>query len=426
MAAQNAADVRTLVARRVGLGRRVAVLGSDPALLDALRTNKCEVLADPSSLDELKAFSPQTVVAFDGFALDDGASAFSMLALAAPEAEVVFSFTHAGSASAALAALTGGTPPKAFAERDVQRWFSAAGYEVSARDIVVVPHVKTALSPDTESALRQLFEQLNPDAAADRLLVTAKRGPVAREAPGRVAGLLSVVVSSDGHDVSALEGTLSSLLSQQYRPLDLILSSPLSLEATGTVLGKARARAGITVQAVTCDSSNWAARTNAGICLSRGQYLATVEAGDWFSAFHFGSLIRHLSDGTKAWALAVSDPSLPRIFSLRAWLTRRAAGRQSCVIDRERTATFPLHFAEGVEGAEAMRFARLGALFEPACAAPGRKPSMTRAAPSENQLEAVLTVLRSRPLRLLRSLRLEATVEPRLVDVLRERVQRFF
>lgn len=428
MATQTAGDVRTLVTRRVGLKHRVAVLGSDPALIDALRTNGCEVLVDPVSLDELAAFAPETVVAFDGFASDDGAGAFEMLASVAPNAQVVFSYAHAGSATAALTALTGATPPKALAERDVQRWLSAAGYAVSSRDIVVVPHVSTALSADTEAAFRALFEQLNPGAAADRLLIVAKRGAVATTPVERIAGLLSVVVSSDSLDVPALEGTLASLLGQQQRPLELILSSPLLLEATDKVLGKARVRGGITVAAVTLApaASNWAARTNAGIAVSSGQYLATVEAGDSFSPFYFGSLIKCLASGTSAWALAVNDSSVPARFSPRTWLTRGAVDRQSYVIDRERTATFPLMFAEGVEGAEMMRFARLAALFEPVCTATGGKPTMNRAAPSENQLEAVMTVLRSRPLRMLRSLRLETEPEPHLLDVLRERVQKFF
>jgi len=418
MNAQTVGDVRTLVTRRVGLKRKVAVLGSDALLVQGLQTNGCEVLVDPASLTEISAFSPQVVVAFDGFALEDGRSAFTMLAQAAPAAEVVFSFAHAGSATALLAGLLGETPPRAFAESEVTRWLSSAGYVVSSRDIVVVPHVATHLSADTESALRQLFEQLNPDAAADRLLVVAKRG-AAPTAAERTSGLLSVVISS-GPDRAPLEGTLASLLGQQQRPLELVLSSGFTLAQTDALLAKARTRAGLTCVTVDCASSDWATRCNAG------QYLAFIEAGDLLTPFHYSTLLSQLSQGTRAWALAAAQSQLPTVFSVSGWLQAGAVQRQSSVVDRDRTATLPLTFAENLEGAEALRFARLAALFEPSWAAPAVTIE-TLASPTSSGLEAIAHAMRTRPLRMLTTLSevLKSPTPPRLRDLVSARMKSF-
>ena len=81
---QHAGDLRTLVARRAGLKRRVALLVDDAALKDVLEKNGCTVLVDPS-LEELSAFDPQVIAAFDGFAREK-AESFRQLVRAAPEA----------------------------------------------------------------------------------------------------------------------------------------------------------------------------------------------------------------------------------------------------------------------------------------------------------------------------------------------------
>ena len=106
---QTVGDLRTLVTRRAGLRRKVALLAADPGLSQALEQNGCTVLADPASLDEVTAFAPQVVVAFDGFAADGG-EGFRKLAQAAPGAELVFSFANASSASVLIRALLGVQP----------------------------------------------------------------------------------------------------------------------------------------------------------------------------------------------------------------------------------------------------------------------------------------------------------------------------
>lgn len=162
---QTAADLRTLVLRRAGTKRRVALLSSDEGLAKGLETNGCVVLIDPPTLDALADFRPDVVVAFDGL-LAEGLAAFEGLARTAPAAELVFSFANAASASLLSRALQGRASTRAFAERDVRQALTGAGYVVTARDVVVTPHEPSALAVDTDAALRQLFEQLNPDAAA--------------------------------------------------------------------------------------------------------------------------------------------------------------------------------------------------------------------------------------------------------------------
>ena len=217
-------DLRTLVTRRAGLRRKVALLAADDGLSKSLEQNGCTVLVDPDSLEAVTAFHPEVVVAFDGFAAE-GAEGFRRLAQAAPGAELIFSFANASSSSVLLRSLRGVSPPPTASEGDVRGWLREAGFVVSARDVVVTPHEDSGLSADTEAALRQLFEQLNPDAAADRLLLVAKRGAEA-SAPERSPGLTTVIISA-GDDEGALEGTVRSVAGQLQQPLEvMVVSTP--------------------------------------------------------------------------------------------------------------------------------------------------------------------------------------------------------
>lgn len=402
MAAQTAGDLRTLVTRRVGLDKRVVVLASDLALVRAIEANRCVVLADPASLEELTAFRPDLVVAFDGFALKDGGGAsFRALAQAAGDADLVFSFANAASASSLLQGLTGSTPTPTFAEPEVRRWLASAGYVVSGRDVVVTPHRSTGLSADTEAALRQVLEQVNPDAAADRLLLFARRGTVA-SSPDRTEGLVSVVVSSSGAE-PLLAGTLSSLLNQQRRPLELVVVANLSSDRLDRVLEKAKARSGVTVVALTNASPDTAVRTNVGLAAAQGQYVSFAEAGALFSPMHLAGLVRSLEEGTAAWALARSSVSAapledrPVHFSLPAWLKAGWVSRMEWLLDTSRLGPFALTFPEGVEGGEAALFTRLGLLFPPAWT--GGAPTVERLVPEVVNVAALLEATRGRPLR---------------------------
>ena len=98
-------DLRTLVVRRAGKSRRVALLSADDAVARGMRENGCTVLVDPPGPDALRAFDPQAVVAFDG-ALEGGALC-RVLAEVVPNAELVFSCANAGGASTLLRQLVG-------------------------------------------------------------------------------------------------------------------------------------------------------------------------------------------------------------------------------------------------------------------------------------------------------------------------------
>ncbi len=360
---QTVGDLRTLVTRRAGLRRKVALLAADASLATALEQNGCTVLVDPESMEAVTAFHPDVVVAFDGFAAE-GAEGFSRLAQAAPGAELVFSFANASSASVLIRALLGVSPAPASSERDVRSWLRSAGFVVSARDVVVTPHERSGLSADTEAALRQLLEQFNPDAAADRLLLVARRGAEA-SLPERTAGLTSVVLSG-GEDEAALEGTIRSVAGQLQAPLELLVISSLSQQRLEELSKSARARVGLSLVLVPEAPADSLARTNFGLSQARGQYVCCLDEGELLDRSHLRNLVKRLEAGTEAWALSSPSVDVGRRFELKRWLDAGAVHRGRYLIDRQRLGCFPFSFAEGLALGEAMLFCRLSALFPPA------------------------------------------------------------
>jgi hypothetical protein len=415
--AQTVADLRTLVTRRAGVGRRVALLSGDAALVGALEQNRCTVLVDPASSQELAAFDAQVVVAFDGFATER-AQSFALLRETAPNAELVFSFANAASASGLLRSLLGAATGPGLAEAEVRAWLASSGYVVTARDVVVTPHAASGLSADTEASVRALFEQLNPDSAIDRLLLVAKRG-VAASKVDRERGLTSVVISA-GADVPALEGTLGALVAQSRRPLELVVVSALGDEALERALGRVRGRAGVTLTPVTSTSQDPAARSNAGLQVARGQYVACFEAGDLPDALHLGALAQRLEQGTNAWALAMPAEPVKAPFKLAQWLEVGAVNRARWLVDRERLGAFALTFPEGSPLFEHALFTRLALLFPPAFSEGPVTVDSTRAAVAD--VRGLLDALRGRPLRTLVSL--EGLFErPSLSSLVQERLE---
>lgn len=416
-AAQTVGDLRTLVARRAGTKQKVALLANDTGLRAALEQNGCTVLVDPEGLDALAAFNPEVIVAFDGFLSERGQSLL-LLAQVVPRATVVLSFSNSAAATMLLQALTGHSPAPGFSEHEVTEWLSAAGYVVQAKDVVIAPHLASGLSADTEAALRQLFEQLNPSAGADRLLVTARRGAVASK-PLQVPGLVSVIVSG-GDDAAALQGTLASLAVQTRTPYEVVVAAALPLERLDQAMSKLRGRAHVTTFNVTTQSTDWAARSNAALDAATGQYVTFAEAGDLFDPRHLERLAAQLQPSTAAWALSSPGDAAPGPFRLADWLARGHTNRSRWLIDRSRLGAFALSFAEGSELAEAMLFTRLALLFVPSWVPGPITVDSPRA--SVGQADALLAQLHGRPLRTLASL--ESLFEkPELASLLEERLE---
>lgn len=417
---QTAADLRTLVLRRAGAKRRVALLSSDEGLAKGLAANGCTLLVDPDSLDALEDFRPDVVVAFDGL-VAEGLGALDGLARAAPGAQLLFSFANAASAALLVRALQGRASVRALSEKDVREALSRAGYVVTARDVVVTAHEPSGLPADTDAALRQLFEQLNPDAAADRFLVVAARGVVAT-APPRTPGLVSVLVSS-GEDVGALTGTLASLAGQRHRALEVVVASPLAPDAVKAAGAPLDARAGATLLPLEVSAGDAAARTNAALGLARGQYVAFLEAGELLEASHFSALVERLEAGTEAWALATPRAPLAPPFDAAAWARAGAAHRGLWLVDRERLGTFPLTFAEGTPHFELLLFLRLAALFAPAWK-PGPATLDSPRAPSDD-VDGLVQALAGRPLTALVPVArlVRAPPAPRVEDVVRDALE---
>lgn len=366
MNAQTAHDLRSLVVRRAGQRRRVALLSSDAALAKAIEANGCTVLVDPDAELALGAFKPDVVVGFDGIAAPD---ALGMISRAVPGAELVFSCANAGAASALIAQLTGRDAQRGQSEPQVREWLAAAGYEVAACDRVVVPFQPSGLALDAEAALRALLEQLNPEAAADRWLWVCRPGAAKRDS-GRVAGLLSAVV----FDGPGRETTLAALERQSQKPLEVVAT----LEA------------------------------------ARGQYLALLMPGDTLSRDHFARLVTALQRGVSAWALESADAPLQA-------LARGAVDCCAYVVDRERLGPFSMTLPRGAPAAEAVLFARLAALFPATLVAGG--PSFERAQ-RPAPIDEALTALRTRPLRMLVGLEelLRRSEEPSLRALLKDRL----
>jgi hypothetical protein len=407
MASQTARDLRSLVARRAGLNRRVALLSGDEPLVAALRANGCDVLVDPASTAELEAFRPQVVVGFDGLFHAPDTSGLQALVTAAPDAEFVLSFAVGASASGLLMALVGHPPPRTLAESEVALRLASAGLVVAERDAVVVPHAATGLAVETEAALRQLLEQVNPAAAIDRLLVVARRGPIASKAD-RQPGLLSVIVSAPAR-TEALDVTLRALTQQAHRPLEVVLATPLSPEPLDRVEQLLKGRAAIaSVTRVSTGTADAWGRFNRGLEAATGQYVAFLEAGDLVEPGHFERLVGALQTRTEAWALGPcvvggTPVELPPRFSLERWVSLGAVEACAFVLDRERVGPFPLTFAEGSPASQAVLLTRLAVLFPPLWLGPGpgvqRPVSLGRATAQE-----LLELFRARPLRSLGAL----------------------
>jgi hypothetical protein len=405
-AQQTAADLRTLVLRRVGEGQRVVLLAPDQGLATALEAAGCRVLKDPGSLDELEAFAPQVVVAFDGLIeRGKGEATLAAIAGASPGATLLFSFANCASASSLLAGLLGRPQPPGLSEGEVRGWLAAAGYEVGSREVVVMPHAPSGLAADTEAALRQLLEQLNPEAGVDRVLLGAKRSAAApgpRARPARVEGLVSLLVVGDG-ETFALEATVAAAMSQTVRPLEVVCAMARETPSVARLLQRGKDSEGLVVKVVIAGDVEPARLAQRAQAEATGQYLALFRAGDVADKGHLSRLHLALTRGTSAWAHAlvtrasVAPPAIPTA------LLRLAGGHtEACgwLVDLAALGTFPVTFAEGIAAWESLLYARLAALFPPVLLGP---TGVERTRVAQEPL-GDWSALAARPLRMLTAL----------------------
>lgn len=435
--AQVAGDLRTLVIRHAARGRRIALLGRDPELVRGLEEAGCAVLVDPESPEAIARFRPTGIILFDGAVqTEDPPGLLRVLTETAAEAELIVSFAHAGSAAALVAQLLGQPARAAVSDREARGWFAACGLEVHHRDVVVDAPRPTGLAPDTEVALRALFEQLNPDAAADRFVYVLGRG-APRPVEPRVAGLLSVVIAHRGAEFPLLNDCLAALAAQEYTPVELIVATASADPELAARLERHAPPGGERPQLCVLPSArDIPALLNGGLERARGQYIAFLEERDRVSPRHYRARIEALQAGAEAWALGpvrrTGAPEEERpSFELGEWIRRGWTERCGYTIDRDRLGSFPLTFAEGVAAEEALFFARLGALFAPRwldgpalCErlGPHESPEQT-----ERTLADLLSAMRARPIRVLGSLaeRLQPLAPPhRLADDLEAELER--
>jgi hypothetical protein len=399
-------DLRTLIARKSGLKKRVALLATDDALVSLLKNNGHEVLANPENQDAITHFDPQLIIGFDGLLSDE--NGLKLVSQSAPQAELILSFANAAASTEILAALCDSRAHNGFSKREVERRLAQNGYVNHSIESVVMPRESVPLSADTEAKLRQLFEQLNAQAAVERFVIHAKRGATPSRADTQ-KGVLSIVVC-DSSDESALQGTLSSIARQMTKPMEVIV---VSNRNTDDAVRALKGRNQVTVHQMLTTLTSKHLQWNAGLKECTGQYVSFLEAGVLLDVNYFSKLKLALQNSTRAWAVAHVEHSLP------ALLTSASVQSARCLFDVTALGQFSLSWADD-EAAEQMLFARVFSLFEPIFV-----PACSVDFPfTPRTLDAVIGVLKERPLQELRPLLFRfsrASVEKVVLDSLKEK-----
>ncbi len=394
---QVAADLRTVVVRRVGSGQKVAVLSSDVELVRLLRENGNSVLVDPENHEALTQFSPQVVLAFDGLA-SGGQSGFERLREAVPSASLVFSFAQAASANVLLSQLIGRAVESSLAAPVVEGWIYAAGYAVESRDAIVEQTQLDGLALDAQVNLRQLLEQFNPLAACDRLVFTCL--PVAKSSVSASfeQGLTSMVLVPGS--VPTLEA-IKGLCRLSLRPLEVVVVGESTQRLAVDEASLKRWSTNVALRHAQTESTDLGTQLNRGLDVVTGQWVGFHSAGR--PVEHVPALQRVLAAGLGAWALAVPQ-GISSETQLEARLDSQAVEPENWMVDRTRIGQFPLRFAQATPGAEALLFARLSALFRPELLSTARALQVAAVSRSE----AMVSQMTARPLRSIGTLLLKA------------------
>jgi hypothetical protein len=332
------------------------------------------------------------VVADAGSLGADLAPTLAALRRAAPGADVVVAFWNAAAASALLTALAGRPAEHAtISEEEVRAVLANEGLLVAARGAWRDDATRW-LADDVDRGLRQVVTQMNPAAADDGIVYTARAGAYApRHEPLR-AGLLSVVIRNHTLDrLQLLDHAVFSLACQAYRPLEIVLVTqsrdPDAVVKLTTVLERHRHVDDYAFQVVARPSAEdiRGRLLNVGVEAARGQYLAFLDDDDVVYPQHYRRLVDALQGGAAAWAVGrtriarfTSDAegalyctakhlfSHHDRFSLPELVHENYIPAHAYVLDRERLGPFRVAFSEEVSRAEDYVFLlRLASFFRP-------------------------------------------------------------
>jgi hypothetical protein len=378
--------LRAFVLGRVAPGSRVAVVGKDEGLAQALSATGCSVWnGGLSEREALTRFAPTHVVLagnFDGEALDAHLEGLQALM---PEAELLLGFINSGAAGALLATLIEGSPARQGpSEAGFLRTLVRCGLRVAHREGYTEAVRCDSLAAGAERALLQLLAQIAPGAGDDVLLYALERAPAEAVPASREPGLLSIVLWSGPAHRHMLDEAVFSIACQHYQPFEIILVEPRDSSASsGDAVRTLEMYRRIQDFRFQCVSGPPGGLMEEAIRRARGQYLAFFEASGLVYPGHFEKLIQALREGEAAWAVSRAFRRVARTapgsegytetkipfplgdhlelthFREHPWLLN------VLVIDRERIASFPLRMPDPAPGQASALPLRLAAVFEP-------------------------------------------------------------
>jgi len=378
--------LRAFVLGRVAPGGRIAVVGKDEGLAQALSALGCSVWeGDASEPEALRRFAPTHVVLVGTLQSEGLEALLGSLHAMVPEAELLLGFVNAGAAGALLATLIEGAPARQGpSEAGLLRALSRCDLRVVHREARTDSAPRSSLAPGTARALVQLLSQIEPGAGDDVLLYALARASADDHPASREPGLLSIVLWNGPEHRHLFDEAVFSIACQRYRPFEIILVEP----ADSTAAAEDAVRTLETYRRI----EDFAFQRISGppgrlmeeaIRRARGQYLAFFEASGLVYPGHFEKLIQALREGEAAWAVSRAfrrvartapggedyiDTKIPfplgdhlelAHFREHPWLLRVLA------IDRNRIASFPLHMPDPAPGQAAALPLRLAAVFEP-------------------------------------------------------------
>ncbi|MDY7233134.1 glycosyltransferase [Hyalangium rubrum] len=375
--------LHSFVLRRAAPGSRVLLLGKNDALARELACSGRELVSGEAlDTEAWRRFAPTHVVLAESLPAEGLEARLRLLREAVPEAEILLGFANTGAASALLATLVDGTPARQGpSEASFAHCLSACRLRVVHREAHEEASRRTSLAEGAERALNQLLSQLSPGAGADVLLYVLARAHEEAPSVSHEPELLSVVLWNGPEHRHLLDEAVFSLACQRYRPLEIVLVEPdASAGDALRTLEKYQHIEDFRIQHVRGPQGGL---MNEAIRRARGQYLAFFEASGLIYPGHFEKLIGALRGTTAAWAVSRAFRRVSRAipggddyietkvpfplgdhlelahFRQHPWLLH------VFVIDRNRTASFPLSVPDPAPGKAAALPLRLAALFEP-------------------------------------------------------------